>query len=143
MSKYLLVFLLILAARGLLAEDFKTLDGNEYKNVTVSRVEPDGIVLKTNAGTAKVYFVELSKADQERFHYNPAPASANSAQQAVNQPTPALGGRGQQGEYDNGKILVSMACPGFYILCLCAGFSVLSKSHKLHCTKPLRGSSVN
>jgi hypothetical protein len=54
-----------------LADDFKTVNGKEYKNVTVSRVEPDGIVLKGKSGISKVYFVELPKDVQERFHYNP------------------------------------------------------------------------
>jgi hypothetical protein len=30
-----------------LADDFKTTNGKEYKNVTVSRQEPDGILLQT------------------------------------------------------------------------------------------------
>src|SRR4030095_10721402 len=29
------------------AEDFKTITGKEYKDVTVTRVEPDGIILRT------------------------------------------------------------------------------------------------
>jgi hypothetical protein len=33
-----------------LADDFKTINGKEYKNVTVSRVEPDGIVIRTSSG---------------------------------------------------------------------------------------------
>jgi hypothetical protein len=53
-----------------LAEDFKTINGKEYKNVTVTRVEPDGIVLKTKSGIAKVYFIELPKDAQERFGYD-------------------------------------------------------------------------
>lgn len=85
MSKYLLVFLLVLVARGLLADDFKTLDGNEYKNVTVSRVEPDGIVLITSVGISKVYFTELPKEVQERFHYDQAKAAAYFSQQAATQ----------------------------------------------------------
>jgi hypothetical protein len=36
MSKYLLVFLLVLVTRGLLTDDFKTIDGKEYKNVKVN-----------------------------------------------------------------------------------------------------------
>ena len=40
-----------------LADDFKTLQGKEYKNVMVSRVDPDGIVLKSKSGISKVYFV--------------------------------------------------------------------------------------
>jgi hypothetical protein len=52
------------------AEDFKTVNGKEYKKATVSRVEPDGIVLKSKSGISKVYFTELPKEVQERFHYN-------------------------------------------------------------------------
>lgn len=38
MNKSLLVFLLAFATRDLLADDFKTNDGKEYKNVTVNRL---------------------------------------------------------------------------------------------------------
>ena len=55
-----------------LAEDFKTVDGKEYKNAKVIRVEPDGIVLKSKSGITKVYFTELPKDVQERFHYDSA-----------------------------------------------------------------------
>ena len=78
-----------------LADDFKLISGKEYKNVTVTRVEPDGIVLRTNSGISKVYFVELPKDVQERFHYNAAIASAYSAQQTVNQATMAAARRGE------------------------------------------------
>jgi hypothetical protein len=52
---------------NLLADDFKTTNGKEYKNATVSRLEADGIVLKTKLGISKVYLVELPKDVQERF----------------------------------------------------------------------------
>ena len=77
-----------------LADDFKLVSGKEYKNVTVSRLEPDGIVLKTKSGISKVYFVELPNDVQQRFHYNAAIASAYSAQ-TVNQMTMAAGRRGE------------------------------------------------
>src|SRR5437879_1013049 len=64
-----------------LADDFKTTNGKEYKNVAVSRVEPDGIVLTTNFGISKVYFTELPKDVQERFHYDPEKAAAAHAAQ--------------------------------------------------------------
>ena len=64
-----------LSASLALAEDFKTVNGKEYKNAQVSRVEPDGIILKTKSGIAKVYFAELPKEVQERFNYNPASAA--------------------------------------------------------------------
>src|SRR6059058_3152560 len=67
------------------ADDFKTIDGKEYKNATVSRVEPDGIVLRTKSGISKVYFTELPKEVQERFHYDAGQAAAYSAEQAASQ----------------------------------------------------------
>ena len=75
------------------ADDFRTTRGKEYKNVSVSRIEPDGIVLKTKSGISKIYFVELPKDVQERFHYNPANAATNSAAQSFAQP--GLASRGQ------------------------------------------------
>jgi thiol:disulfide interchange protein len=53
------------------------------KDVMVNRVEPDRIVVKTKSGISKIYFVELPKNVQDRFHYNATIASAYSAQQAA------------------------------------------------------------
>jgi hypothetical protein len=36
-----------------LADDLKTINGKEYKNATVSRVEADGIVIKTKSGISE------------------------------------------------------------------------------------------
>jgi hypothetical protein len=47
----------------------KTTNGKVYKDATVSRVEGDGIVLKTETGISKVYFTELPQEVQERFHW--------------------------------------------------------------------------
>jgi hypothetical protein len=55
-----------------LAEDFKTIKGKEYKDATIMRVEGDGIVIRTKTGISKVYFVELPKDVQEKFHYGQA-----------------------------------------------------------------------
>ena len=63
----LLISSIILTTNALLAEDFKTIDGKEYKNVTVSRVEADGIVLTSSSGISKVYFTELPKEVQGTF----------------------------------------------------------------------------
>jgi hypothetical protein len=52
-----------------LAEDFKTVSGRVYKDATISSVEADGIVLRTNTGISKVYFTELPQDVQERFHW--------------------------------------------------------------------------
>ena len=65
---YLVVFA-VLSASVALAEDFTTVNGKVYKDATVSRVEADGIELKTKTGISKVYFVELPQEVQERFHW--------------------------------------------------------------------------
>ncbi len=78
----LFTFLVLCVTSVAFADDFKLIDGKEYKNVTVTRIEPDGIVLRIKSGIAKVYFVELPKDVQERFHYNAAVAAAYSAQSA-------------------------------------------------------------
>lgn len=90
-----LPFLILCFTTAVFADDFKLVSGKEYRNVTVTRVEPDGIVLKTKSGISKVYFVELPKDVQERFHYNAAIASTYSAQQTVNQSTAAAVRRGE------------------------------------------------
>lgn len=67
-----------------LAEDFKTVSGKVYKDATISRVEADGIVLKTKTGISKIYFVELPKDIQERFHYAAAtPVAAQRAREPI------------------------------------------------------------
>lgn len=78
-----LFFLIVCLAAVALADDFKTNAGKEYKNVTVSRVEPDGIVVTGTAGISKVYFTELPKDVQERFGYDSQKASDYSAQQSA------------------------------------------------------------
>jgi len=61
--------LAVLFASLAFSEDFKTTSGKVYKDATVSRVEADGIELKTKTGISKVYFVELPQEVQERFHW--------------------------------------------------------------------------
>ena len=85
MSAPLFVILLVCFASIALADDFKTIDGKEYKNVTVSKQEPDGItVMNKKAGVmVKLYFTELSKEVQERFHYDASKGDAYSAEQTA------------------------------------------------------------
>jgi hypothetical protein len=85
MSAPTFVILIVCLTSIALADDFKTNDGKEYKDVKVSRVEPDGIVLTTKRGISKVYFSELPKDVKERFHYDPEKAAAAfAAQQGAN-----------------------------------------------------------
>jgi len=66
-----------LTASLALAEDFKTINGKEYKDAIVSRVEPDGIVLRMKSGIVKLYFRELPQETQERLDH--AGAKANTS----------------------------------------------------------------
>ena len=65
------------------AEDFKTVSGKIYKDATISHVEADGIVLRTKSGISKVYFVELPKDVQERFHYGSATPTGKAVTQRI------------------------------------------------------------
>jgi hypothetical protein len=84
MSKRVLTFLMLCFTSAGFGEDFKTTNGKEYKDATINRVEPDGIMLKTKSGIIKVYFTELPKEVQERFHYDSEKAVSYSAEQAAN-----------------------------------------------------------
>src|SRR5262249_2115095 len=78
-----LAILALLSATLALAEDFKTVNGKEYKNAEISRVEPDGLVLRTKTGISKVYFTELPKDVQERFHYGSATPTGKAVTQRI------------------------------------------------------------
>jgi hypothetical protein len=84
MSTKVLTFSILSFLTAAFADDFKTLNGKEYKDATVNRIEPDGIVLKTKSGIMKVYFTELPNDVQERFHYDSSKARAYSAVEAAN-----------------------------------------------------------
>jgi len=79
-----LAFLTVFVASITLADDFKTIEGKEYKDASVTRVEPDGIVVKSKSGISKLYFVELPPDVQRRFNYNPQQARAYSTEQTSN-----------------------------------------------------------
>jgi len=80
----LLTVLILSFTSAAFSEDVKTVNGKEYKDASITRVDPDGIVVKTKSGITKVYFAELPKESQERFHYDQQRASAYSAEQAAN-----------------------------------------------------------
>jgi hypothetical protein len=85
-----LALLILFVGSVALADDFKTIDGKEYKNVTVSKQEPDGItVTNKKAGIiVKLYFTELPKQIQERFHYDAAKAAHTDNAPPAEQPSP-------------------------------------------------------
>ena len=67
------------------AGDFKTLSGKIYKDATITHVEADGIVIKTKTGISKIYFLELPKDVQERFHYGSAPPTGKAVTQRLDE----------------------------------------------------------
>jgi hypothetical protein len=79
MNKATLAILAALCASIALADDFKTTDGKEYKNVTVKRVEPDGIVITFSGGIVKLPFIELPKDVQKKYGYDSSAATTYSA----------------------------------------------------------------
>lgn len=81
MTRLCLVFAFFICASAAVADDFKTNDGREYKDVTISRVEPDGIVVLTKSGVSKIYFSELPADVQRRFHYNAEKATLYTAEE--------------------------------------------------------------
>ena len=74
---------LVVSASLGLADDFKTSDGKIYKDATINQVEADGIVIKTKTGISKIYFVELPKDVQERFHYGSATPTGKAVTQRI------------------------------------------------------------
>lgn len=66
------------------AEEFKLIIGEVVKG-NISRVEPDGLILMTDAGIAKVPFLGLPEEVQKRFGYDPAKAQEIRAQQRAAQ----------------------------------------------------------
>src|SRR5438046_4361877 len=83
MSTKVLTFSILSFISAVFADDFKTLNGKEYKNATVSRVEPDGIVIKFSGGIVKIPFTELSQDLQEKYHYDPTAAASYAAADAA------------------------------------------------------------
>jgi Uncharacterized FAD-dependent dehydrogenases len=80
MNKAALVILAALSVSIALADDFKTVDGKEYKNAKVSRVEPDGIVITFSGGIVKIPFTKLSEELQRKYNYNPEAAKSFAEQ---------------------------------------------------------------
>ena len=79
-----------------LAEDFKTTNGKEYKDATITRVEGDGIVIRTKTGISKIYFVELPKDVQQKFHYGQAtPVATQPIKETKQDGRPQAGGSGR------------------------------------------------
>ena len=83
--KTLMLFLILCLGSLAFADDFKTINGKEYKDAKISRVEPDGIVIPFSGGIVKIPFNELSAEIQKKYGYDPQSATAYSAEQREQQ----------------------------------------------------------
>ena len=73
---------LCLAAGGLAAAaDLTTTDGKTYKEVSVTKVEPDGLSISHETGTVKLPFIKLPVEVQRQYGYDPAKAEAYAKEQ--------------------------------------------------------------
>ncbi len=71
-----LLLAIILVIPAVFADDFILNDGTRYDGGKVSRVEPDGLVVTTANGIVKLFFIDLPREVQERYHYDPKKAEA-------------------------------------------------------------------
>jgi tRNA A-37 threonylcarbamoyl transferase component Bud32 len=75
LMKRILGWFLISSAASF-AGDLTTLDGTTYRNITVNRVEADGLVIKHAEGVGKVEFLNLPEDVRRRYGFDPAKAEA-------------------------------------------------------------------
>jgi len=75
--------LVLISVSIALADDIKTINGKVYKNATVTRVEPDGIMVKFSGGLVKIPFKDLSEELQQKYHYNSEEAQKFAADTAA------------------------------------------------------------
>ncbi len=116
-----LAILAVLSVSMTLAEDFKTIKGKEYKDATIMRVEGDGIVIRTKTGISKVYFTELPKDVQEKFHYGQATPVAAQREREPTKETKQDGRR----QADQGRKVVVVGQRAVSLKVVVAGIIVL------------------
>lgn len=76
-------------------DDIKTTDGRDYKGVTISRVEPDGIMVVTDSGIEKIPFTSLPDEVARKYGYD-----AGKAAQFQNALSQAAAAQAQQARLD-------------------------------------------
>ncbi len=84
MKPTLIAIAAIIMAASLRADDIVTLHGEKLTGVTVSRVEPDGLVIIKSDGIVKIPFTELSPELRNKYSYDPEKAAQfRAAEQAA------------------------------------------------------------
>ena len=69
------IIAILLFALSAFAEDLKLENGTVMKNVTINRVEPNGLSVMTEEGIVKVKFSELPEELRKKYGYDPANAA--------------------------------------------------------------------
>lgn len=75
------IALLSVVCTGVQAESVNvvTRNGKTFQNCRVLQVSPDGVTFRHASGIAKVLFVDMNEAGQEKFGYDPAKTKAYEA----------------------------------------------------------------
>lgn len=77
----------LLAWQTCFGANIRTVRGEEFKDATVSRVEPDGITVIHSTGVVKIPFADLSADIQAKYHYDPQAAERFAADRRSPEPT--------------------------------------------------------
>ncbi len=85
MKSVIALLALIITVGQLFADDFTLVNGRQYKGVTVTRVEVDGLMVMTDSGIEKLLFTWLPKDVQQKYNYNPQAAASYALQEALAQ----------------------------------------------------------
>ncbi len=80
------------------ANDFVANNGQVFRNVEITRVEPDGITLRHDGGRTKLWFPSLTEEQQQKFQYDPIAARKYYREEAAKKR--ALLEAGPEVEYD-------------------------------------------
>ena len=75
MKTIICIFSLI-TATALFADDIKTLSGMTFKNVTITRIEANGITIGYDTGVTKLPFSDLPEDVRTKYGYDPKKAAA-------------------------------------------------------------------
>lgn len=78
----LIIIAFVLTASSLRADEITTLKGEKFTSVTITRVEPDGIVVRKSDGIVKIPFSDLSPELRAKYGYDPEKAAKFAAADA-------------------------------------------------------------
>src|SRR4051794_1121703 len=66
----------VIAGTAALARDLKTVNGEVFKNITITKQDPTGLLISHDEGVIFIDFRSLAAAEQKEFGYDPAAYTA-------------------------------------------------------------------